>query len=115
MRKLQTSDVFNALRIIDKAEIKEEVKRIAMLVQNGKTLNIKELGIEFFLGTICRLSGTKVEKEIYKFFGDILEIDAESIATMDPVDFFNEVMKLSEVIDKEKWSDFFKLVARLVK
>lgn len=115
MRKLQTSDVFNALRIIDKAEIKDEVKRIAMLVQDGKTFNVKELGIEFLLGTICRLSGTKVEKEIYKFFGDIMEIDAGEIAVMEPIDFFNEVLKLSEVIDKEKWADFFKLVAKLVK
>lgn len=115
MRKLQTSDVFNALRIIDKADIKDEVKRIAIQIQDGKNLDVRELGIEFILGIICRLSGTKVEKEIYKFFGDILEIDADEIAKMEPVDFFNEVLKLSEVIDKEKWSDFFKLVAKLVK
>lgn len=114
MRKLQTSDVFCALRIIEKAQVKDEVKRIAMISQK-KAINVRELGIEFLLGIIGKMSGTEVEKEIYKFFANILEIDAEDIAVMDPIDFINEVVKLSEIIDKEKWSDFFKLVARLLK
>lgn len=114
MRNLRTSDVFNALRVIAAAGMKDEVKRIALMVQQGK-FNAEEVGLEFILGVIEKIAGRGVEKEFYNFIGNILEVEPGSIEEMDPMDLIDNIKELSAVIDADRWKNFFISVAKLMK
>lgn len=114
MRKLQTHDIFMALKVINAAQIKDEVKRIAMLTQNGKQLKVKEVGVEFILGCLEKISGTEAEQSIYELLSGPMQIEAEEIKTMDPFDLVDKIEELGEFIGKDKIKNFFKRVADLM-
>ena len=118
MRKLQTHDVFMALKLIRAAGVKDEVRRIYQIVEvkekEGEKLNIKDVGIEFVLGLMEKLAGTESENAFYELLAGPLEIEAEEIKTMDPLDLIDEVEKLKEVINGERFKRFFKSVAGLM-
>ena len=117
MRKLQTHDVFMALKLVKAAGVKDEVSRIYQIVEvkekEGKKLNIKDVGIEFVLGLMEKLAGTESENAFYELLAGPLEKEAEEIKTMEPLDLIDEVEKLKEVIDGERFKRFFKSVAGL--
>lgn len=117
MRKLQSHDVFMALKLIRAAGLKDEVRRVYALVEakekEKKKLSIRDVGIEFFLGLLEKLAGTEAENAFYELLAGPLELEVEEIKTMDPLDLIDAVQGLQEVIDGERLKRFFKSVAGL--
>lgn len=117
MRKLQTHDVFMALKLVRAAGVKDEVSRIFKLTEvmekQGKKISIRDVGIEFILGVMEKLAGTESENAFYELLAGPLEIEVEEIKTMDPLDLIEKVQGLQEVIDGERIKNFFKSVAGL--
>lgn len=112
MRKLQTSDVFAALRIVRSANIADEVKLIAKMAET-KDVTLRDVGVEFIVRVIEKLAGTEAEHEFYKCLAGPLEIEPDEIETMDPLDLIDKVMELEKVIDMERLKHFFNHVAKL--
>lgn len=115
MRALQTHDVFKAMKIVNALGVKEEVKRLALAMQNGKKMSQNEVGVEFLLTIIGNAGNEEVEASIYEFLSGILEIPTENISVMDPMDLIEEIKKLSAYISKEKWKAFFGSVASMIR
>ena len=108
MRTLQNTDVFVFGRILSKANLKEEIKKIA----TDKNTTPESLGFDLLFTLFTNCSDKKVEEEIFNFLASLFETDAESVKKMDPIETME---KLSGVADWEKWKDFFSLGAKLVK
>ena len=82
MRKLQTLDVFNALRIIKKAGLKEQLlPYMKEMVQKGKS--VEDLGIASILTLIEILTERKAEQAIYDVLSCPFETTADKVAEMD--------------------------------
>ena len=114
MRKLKTSDVFAAVRIIKKADIREEVKRIAASANAGN-VSIQDLGVDMLLGVAEGLANTGAEKLLYEFFGGLFEMDPAALEDNLLIDTLELFMQYKDVEDKERWKAFFHVVAKLLK
>ena len=82
MRKLQTRDVFNALRLIKKADLKEQLKPVIALAAEGE-LKVDDIGIEGMLTVIEIFSAAKSEQAIYEFLAEPFEMTPEEVGGMD--------------------------------
>lgn len=111
MRPLKTTDVFAALRIVTAAGISEEVKTIAKQMdaneKTGKKADVTDIGVDMMLGVLERVVQGPSEKAFYKFISGPLEMSEKEIADMEALDLFDKLAELGEVIDKERWKNFF--------
>lgn len=113
MRSLRTSDIFSACRLLSLIGIREEIREVAMKAEESKTKKVKvDMGFDLLFGVLEKATQENAEKEIYKFIADLFECDWESVRDMDPIELFD---KLEQVADIEKWQNFFKRVAALMK
>ena len=106
MRKLETKDVFT-MRIITKANIKDELRHIVTQKDTADKLSI---GIDFALSIMAGISDERTEKEIYKFLGSVLECTVEDVEHSDPIVLIN---RLKPDEGHEQWADFFTAVLKL--
>ncbi|MCI8336975.1 MAG: hypothetical protein HFI72_07475 [Peptococcaceae bacterium] len=96
MRKLQTIDVFNALRVVKRAGIKEQLMPyIKELTKKEKS--IENLGIASVLTLVEILSEQKAEMAIYEVLSGPFEVSADDVAKMN-LDVFTENL---EVLSRE--------------
>lgn len=113
MRKLETTDVFEAARLILKIGVREEVQDVVARAQESKDKQVKlDLAFDLFVGIISKAASKNAEIEIYKFLANIFECDANDVGKMDPFDL---IEKLQEVASFEKWKNFFKLAAKSIR
>ena len=110
MRKLKTSDVFAALRVVNSANLRDELKIIVEEANENKNVNIADLGVDFMLSIMEKAAGEKTEKDIYRFLSGILECAPEEAENMALLEL---VKNLNECIDIEEWKVFFKYVSGL--
>jgi hypothetical protein len=110
MRKLQTQDVFAAMRAISKANLKEEIKPLLKKASDGET-NIEDVGIEGILGMIEIFSQKKSEQAIYEVLAGPFEVTAKEIETMDFVTLAENLETLGKENDLKR---FFTLLAGLI-
>lgn len=110
MRKLQTTDIFSAMRAIKKAEIKEGLKPYLQMAAAGD-MDLEDLGIEGFLGLIETLSETKSEMAIYEVLAGPFEMEAKEIKTMD-LDVFIE--SLERLAKENNLKVFFKSLSGMI-
>lgn len=110
MRKLQTSDLFAAMRIVKKANIKEELKPILKLAAEGR-ISINDIGIEGILSFIEIMSEKKSEQAIYEVLSGPFEMDAKDIEKMDIMALADNIKVLTEENDLKA---FFKLLFGLM-
>lgn len=115
MRNLQTHDVFKALKIANSAGIKEEFQKIAFKMSSGKKISEKELGFDFIMNVLANCADEKTERLIYDFIGGLLEEDAEEIRVMNPLELFDKIKALKEVISVEDWKAFFISLSAVMK
>lgn len=108
MRKLQNSDVFAFGRILAKANLKEEIKKISI----GNERDVEAIGFDLLFTVFTNCSDKAVEEEIYSFFASIFETTTEEVAQLDPIETFE---KISQVADWEKWKSFFSLGVKSMK
>lgn len=102
MRNLQNSDVFAFGRILTKANLKEEIKKVTI----GNEKDVEALGYDLLFTIFTSCSNKEAEKEIYAFLAPIFEMDVEEVKKLDPIETF-EMIK--QVADWEKWKSFFSL------
>ena len=113
MRSLKTSDIFSMCRVLSKIGVREEIHAVAKAAEESKGKKVKfDFGFDLLFGIIEKATQENAENEIYKFIGDIFECEWESVRDMDPIELMD---KLEEVADIEKWKNFFKRVAALMK
>jgi len=110
MRKLQTSDVFAAMRLIRKAKRKEEIKPYLKMAAEG-SFDVEDIGIEGILGVVEIFAAESMEMEIYKVLSGPLEMAAADIAIMEPALFIKSLQELAEVNDIK---GFFTLLVGLI-
>ncbi len=108
MRKLQNSDIFAFGRILTKANLKEEIKKVSI----GNEKDVEAIGFDLLFTVFTNCSDKAVEEEIYSFFASIFETDVEEVKKMDPIETFE---KISQVADWEKWKSFFSLGVKSMK
>lgn len=109
MRRLQTQDVFKAVRIITEIGLKEDLKKIVK-ESDGKELTAKDAGVDIVFMMLERASGKKAEQAVYDFLSGPFEVTADEVRTM-PVLELMDGIKTCE--DMENWKTFFRSVSAL--
>ena len=113
MRNLETSDIFAAIRLLNKIGVREEIREVAKQAEENKSNEFRfDMGFDLMFGIIEKAASKNGEKEIYKFIADLFECEWEDVRKMKPIDLFK---KLEEVANFEEWKNFFDYVKRLMK
>lgn len=102
MRKLQTSDVFAALRVIKAANLREELKpmlkRVAEKSAEEKS-DVQDIGIDGILSMVGLLSEAKAEKAMYEVLAGPFEMKASEVAALDIVTLADNIQTLAQEND----------------
>lgn len=110
MRKLQTSDVFAAMRAISKANLREEIKPI-LKQASAEGVKVEDVGIEGMLGLIEIFSKKNSEQAIYDVLAGPFEMTAKEVEEMD-------ILMLAENLEtlgkENSLKRFFTLLAGLI-
>ena len=123
LRKLQASDIFSMVRIINGIGFKtikdsinvDEINEIrkGMTDENSDVIASK-VGtnvVMSILGTLIE-NLPKVENDVYEFAGSIAGMKAKDVAKMDAGDF---VELLISIFTKDEFKDFFSRASKLIK
>lgn len=112
MRSLQTTDVFEAFRLVLKIGVREEVQEVAKRIEESKEKKSKmDLGFDLFFGILEKATQENAENEIYKFIANIFECTPEEVRVMKPTALFEQLMQAADI---EEWKNFFGYVRRLI-
>jgi hypothetical protein len=110
MRNLQTRDVFAMARLITSLNLKDELKKITDNVD--KNSNVNDIGYEVIFTVFSKCTDEDSENKIYKFLAGPLEIKAEEVAVLDPVELAEKILQISNL---EKWKSFLSKASQLIK
>lgn len=102
MRKLKTTDVFNALRIIRRANIREELKPVLLSTAEkmaGGNADITDIGLDGILTVIEALSAKGAEQGIYEFLAGPFECKPKDVADMELSELIKNLQELAEAND----------------
>ena len=105
MRKLQNTDLFAIGRIMSKANLKDEIKKLAL----SEDKDPESAGFELLYIVFTKCSTKEVEEEIFSFLADIFEMEIQTVKQMDPIETFE---MLKKVDDWNKWKAVFTLAAK---
>ena len=108
MRNLGNEDIFAIGRILSKANIKEEIKKVT--IGNGQ--DVEALGFDLLFTILISCSDKEVEAEIYEFLASLFEMEVEEVKRLDPIETFE---KIKQVADWSKWQSFFSLGVKSTK
>ena len=123
LRKLQASDIFSMVRIINGIgfnTIKDSINvdeineiRKGMTDENSDVIASK-VGtnvVMSILGTVVE-NLPKVENDVYEFAGNVAGMKAKDVAKMDAGDF---IELLISIFTKDEFKDFFSRASKLIK
>lgn len=123
LRKLQASDIFSMVRIINGIGFKtikdsinvEEINELrkGMTDENSDTI-ASQVGMNVvmsILGTVVE-NLPKVENDVYEFAGNVAGMKAKDVAKMDAGDF---IELLISIFTKDEFKDFFNRASKLIK
>ena len=123
LRKLQASDIFSMVRIINGIGFKtikdsinvDEINemRKGMTEENSDTV-ASQVGMNVvmsILGTVVE-NLPKVENDVYEFAGNVAGMKAKDVAKMDAGDF---IELLISIFTKDEFKDFFSRASKLIK
>ena len=123
LRKLQASDIFSMVRIINGIGFKtikdsinvHEINEIrkAMTDENSDVIASK-VGtnvVMSILGTLIE-NLPKVENDVYEFAGSVAGMKAKDVAKMEAGDF---IELLISIFTKDEFKDFFSRASKLIK
>ena len=127
VRKLNTADLFEFMRMVKRTGVKDELKKVAKnrpkkekkpqlkVVEDGddnsQELIVKEapsqaeVGIDLAFSVMEIFANKKAEEEIYAFIARPFQCTPEEVAENDLMD---TIEKLKDVADAQKWASFFK-------
>ena len=123
LRKLQATDIFSMVRIINGIGFKaikdsinvEELNELrkGMTEENSDTI-ASQVGMNVvmsILGTVIE-NLPKVENDVYEFAGNVAGMKAKDVAKMDAGDF---IELLISIFTKDEFKDFFSRASKLIK
>ncbi|URN83486.1 hypothetical protein [Acetobacterium wieringae] len=127
VRKLNTADLFEFMRMVKRTGVKDELKKVAKNIpkkekkpqlkvvedgdDNSPELIVQEapsqaeVGIDMAFSVMEIFSNKNAEEEIYAFIARPFQCTPEEVAENDLMD---TIEKLKEVADAQKWASFFK-------
>ena len=123
MRKLQATDIFSVVKILNGIGLKnvkeaidfEEINKIrkGMTEENADVISSQVgLNVVMSLATVIIENLPKVENDLYNFIGSVIDVKAKDVAKMDMGDFMD--IRIT-IIQKEEFKDFFKRASKLIK
>ena len=117
MRELLTADLFAALRLAKELGIREEMKRMAAALQDGKVTKATqtEVGMELIMEVLANCGSERAEKAFYDFLSGPTETPPKELKIMPLTAFAELVREMVESIDVEHWKAFFTQLAGLLK
>ena len=78
---------------------------------SGKKINIREVGIQFIVGCISKLTTDKAIDRLFEILAGPFEMDAQELKNMDTEKFLDLFVQFLDTIDAENIKGFFKSVA----
>lgn len=116
MRKLNGHDVFMALRVLKKIEIKEELVELAKAVNDkANNLNQTTLGAKLILSVLANCGDEGAEKAFFEFLAGPLESTGEALAGTELTELFTMTGELIQSIDVEEWKAFFTSLVKMLR
>ena len=112
MRTLGNEDVFAIGRILSKANLKEEIKKVTVGKNITTEKDAEQLGFDLLFTILVNCSDETVETEIFKLLASLFECDIEEVRKMNPIETFK---KIKEVADWKEWKAFFSFAAKSMK
>ena len=124
LRKLQATDLFTMVKILNKVGIKKikdaidlneirEVKK-KLAESDNKDASVITLGLNIVTSVVGVIFENlpSVENDLYSFVGSVAGIKAKDVATMDIGEFMDLVIS---IVQKDEFKDFFKRASKLIK
>ena len=102
MRKLNTSDLFAAMRMIKKCKLKDTIKETILTID--KKQDVEATGFDLIFGIIEAMCEENCEKEFYNFLSKPFEISPQEVEKLDIDKLINGI---KEIADLESWKSFF--------
>ena len=117
MRTLKSKDLFAALRVVREVGIKDEMRRMAELVNSGKigTKEQTEVGLELLMNILANCGTESAEKAFFAFLSSPMEIAPEELREMELEEFAEKMKELIQTVDVDHWRGFFHSLAELIK
>ena len=123
MRKLQATDLFSVVKILNGIGLKnvreainiEEINdvRKGMTKDNSEVITSQiGLNVVMSIATVIIENLPKIENDLYNFIGSIIDVKPKDVAKMDMGDFMDVLIT---IIQKEEFKDFFKRASKLIK
>lgn len=120
LRDLQSKDVFLMSRIISKIGIKEfkscfETEEVQKLIAGGTDeAAVEKIGLSVMvdMAGVVLSNVAHAEQDIYSFLADLSGKTAKEIAELDMVVFAEMII---DVVQKDQFKDFIKVVSKLFK
>lgn len=119
LRALEAKDVFLMSKIIGAIGIKEfksafESDELKSMIGSAGDTDVMSVGISVFMDIagIILNNLPKCEKDVYSFLGSLSGMDAKQIESLPMVTFIEMII---DVIKKEEFKDFMKVVSKLLK
>ena len=119
LRALEAKDVFLMSKIIGAIGIKEfkiafESDELKSMIGSAGDTDVMSVGISVFMDIagIILNNLPKCEKDVYIFLGSLSGMDAKQIESLPMVTFTEMII---DVIKKEEFKDFMKVVSKLLK
>ena len=123
MRKLQATDIFSVVKILNGIGLKNVKEAINIDeindVRKGMTKDNSEvitsqigLNVVMSIATVILENLPKIENDLYNFIGSVIDMKPKDVAKMDMGDFMDVLIT---IIQKEEFKDFFKRASKLIK
>ena len=126
LRKLQATDLFTMVKILNKVgirqikdaidlnEINEVRKKLAESDDNNKDNSVTTLGLNIITSVVGVIFENlpSVENDLYTFVGSVAGMKPKDVSTMDIGEFMDLVIA---IVQKDEFKDFFSRASKLIK
>ena len=123
MRKLQATDLFSVVKILNGIGLKnireainiDEINDVRKGMTKGNEDVITSqigLNVVMSIATVILENLPKIENDLYNFIGSVIDVKPKDVAKMDMGDFMDVLIT---IIQKEEFKDFFKRASKLIK
>ena len=124
LRKLQATDLFTMVKILNKVGIKKikdaidlnEISEVRkkLAESDNKDASVTTLGLNIVTSVVGVIFENlpSVENDLYAFVGSVASMKAKDVATMDIGEFMDLVIA---IVQKDEFKDFFSRASKLIK
>lgn len=111
MRKINITETLKAINFVASVGMEDEVKAMANLVKSGKKLSVQEVGIQFIVGCVSKMTSDKALDRLFDILSGPFEMEADALKTMSTEDFMPLFVEFLDTIDEENLKGFFNSVS----